>query len=254
MIIDKIALTMLAFGCGVQTVAEMVINHAAYDYIVMSDPGDEKKETYEYLKEIILPWLEKTGVDKKFFVVKNNKYSSLYEYCMINQQVPMRNFRWCTDKFKRIPLNKFAKRMGATRKNPCEKAIGISIDESHRVNEGKAQDEEPQYIKVVYPLIDRKISRKDCYQIIKDAGLPVPVKSGCWYCPFAKKEEWRRLKIDQPELYDKAMIMEENNKKFPERTIKFTKPLRMLNFNYSLTDFGNEPEELESCDSGHCMT
>lgn len=255
MIIEKTPMTMLAFGAGVQTVAEMICNHAAYDYIVMADPGDEKKKTYEYLKEVLVPWLEKTGVGEKFFVVKNNKYSSLYEYCMINQQVPMRNFRWCTDKFKRIPLNKFAKRMGATRKNPCEKAIGISMDEYHRINEGKSQDEEPQYIKITYPLLDRKLTRKDCYKIIKDAGLPEPVKSGCWYCPFAKKEEWRRLKIDEPELYAKAIIMEENNKKFPERTIKFTKPLSKINFNFSLEDFtGEAAEELGSCDSGHCMT
>ena len=237
---------VLACGVGVQTVAELLSNYQAYDYVVFSDTGDEKPETYDYLYTYILPFVKEKNI--KFVVVKNNKYISLYDYCMQHKQVPMRNFRWCTDKFKKQPLNRFIKSLGATKQNPVIKALGISLDESHRVNEFEAQSTEPKYVKLEYPLLDRKITRDQCKEIFKSQGFPVPVKSGCWYCPFAKKEEWRRLKIDKPALFQRATILEQNNEKYPERTIKFTKPLDQINFDFSLDDF-----EIESCDSGHCM-
>ena len=240
---------ILACGIGVQTSAMLFKFYKDYDYIVFSDTGDEKPESYEYLKNYILPFVQKNSIN--FVVVKNSKYLSLYDYCMIHKQIPMRNFRWCTDKFKRQPINKFCKSIGATKKNPVTKCLGISLDESERVNEFSANNKEPKYIKLEYPLLDLKLTRQDCEKIILDAGFPVPVKSGCWYCPYAKKEEFRRLKIDRPDLFEKIVIMEENNNGFPERKLKYSKSFRELDFNYSLEDF-NEDDNV--CDSGHCMS
>lgn len=240
---------ILACGVGVQTVAEVIRNHKKYRHIVFSDTGSEKPETYWYLEKHLMPFVKKHNIN--FTVVRNGKYISLYDYCMIHKQVPMRNWRWCTDKFKRQPINKFIRSLGATKENPMTKAIGISMDESHRLNRFM-QDSEPKYVKLVYPLIDDKITREDCYKIITDAGLPVPVKSGCWYCPFAKKAEWERLKSEKPDMFKQAVILEKNNEKYPERLLKFTKPLEDMKFNYSLDDF--DEEEIDSCDSGHCMT
>ena len=50
---------------------------------------------------------------------------------------------------------------------------GFSTDEVHRCNRKKAQPYEiPDY-----PLIDLRMSRGDCQQLIADAGLPVPPRS-----------------------------------------------------------------------------
>ena len=149
---------VLACGVGVQTVAEVIRNHKAYDCIIFSDTGSEKDGTYDYLKNYLLPFVKENNID--FVVVKNDKYSSLEEYCLIHHEFPKRMFRWCTDKFKRQPINKYIKtRFKAHWKNPVEKAIGISLDESQRVN---TFTNEPKYIKTVYPLIDDKITRDDC--------------------------------------------------------------------------------------------
>ena len=176
---------ILSMGVGVQTVAEMIRNYHLYDYIVFSDTGDEKPETYHYLQTYVMPFVKSHNI--KFIIVKNQKYISLYDYCFVHKQVPMRNFRWCTDKFKRQPINKFIKKLGATKENPVYKAMGISSDEIERINNEKSQDKEPKYVKLIFPLIDDNLSREDCKKIITNAGLPVPVKSGCWYCPFARK-------------------------------------------------------------------
>ena len=246
---------VLACGVGVQTVAEVIRNHQSYDAIIFSDTGSEKEETYYYVNTYLLPFVKENKIN--FVVVSNGKYESLYDYCIKHREIPKRNFRWCTDKFKRQPINQYIRKTFKAhhKTNVVEKAIGISLDESERLN---TFTNEPKYIKTVYPLIDDKITRLDCKRIIEDAGLPLPIKSGCWFCPFAKKEEFRRLKIEKPELWKQLIIMEKNHPKYPNVTLKFTKPFEKLDFNFSLTDFEDfesleENDTFESCDSGHCF-
>lgn len=60
-----------------------------------------------------------------------------------------------------------------------------------------------------YPLIEHHITRKACKRIIRDHGLRVPPKSGCWFCPFQKTSQWRKLSINHPDLFKKAVELEE---------------------------------------------
>lgn len=47
-----------------------------------------------------------------------------------------------------------------------------------------------------------------CREIIKAAGLPVPPKSACFFCPAMRQIEILRLATVDPELYLLAMEME----------------------------------------------
>ncbi|MBV5330383.1 MAG: hypothetical protein JZU65_22585, partial [Chlorobium sp.] len=57
-------------------------------------------------------------------------------------------------------------------------------------------------------LIEHGIDREGCVKLISDAGLIVPPKSGCWFCPFQRKGQWTRLRREHPELYCKAQKLE----------------------------------------------
>ena len=59
-------------------------------------------------------------------------------------------------------------------------------------------------------LIEKKIDRKGCEQIILNAGLSIPRKSGCFYCPFQKVSEFRRLRDEYPELWCITKSIEDN--------------------------------------------
>ena len=37
----------------------------------------------------------------------------------------------------------------------------------------------------------------------------MPVKSGCFYCPFQRKSRWIDLLRNHPELYERAIILDE---------------------------------------------
>lgn len=61
---------------------------------------------------------------------------------------------------------------------------------------------------VRFPLVERNITRQGCINIIKNAGLRVPIASGCWFCPFMSKLKIRKLYATYPNLYERRKRME----------------------------------------------
>ena len=65
------------------------------------------------------------------------------------------------------------------------------------------------YERIEYPLLDLRLSRGDCARIIADAGLPVPPKSSCYFCPYHRPSTWAEMRRDRPELFEAAAEIED---------------------------------------------
>jgi hypothetical protein len=63
--------------------------------------------------------------------------------------------------------------------------LGITLDEVERMTPSKVKWAEKKY-----PLIDKGMRRKDCATWLKKAGLPIPPKSACVFCPFTNERRW----------------------------------------------------------------
>lgn len=205
--------TVLSFGAGVQTTAMLFLIGQRIlprpDAILFADTGQEKPETYDYLAQYIAPYALEHGLE---VIVLGPEYrtkhyaADLLTYCMEHRMLPGTWVRWCTDRYKVKPLAKWRKQyMGASKDNPIESWIGISIDEKRRATPSNRPEEIKRY-----PLIELGLSRIDCQQIILDAGYPVPPKSGCWFCPFQKKSAWQTMKRNQPDKFAAALTLERN--------------------------------------------
>ena len=181
---------IISFGGGVNSVAMTILLYGRGERwpIVFSDTGVEQPETYCYLTTFDAWLKEKYGVK----VTRVSRGETMEEYCDERNLVPSAAFRWCTDKFKKIPIDKF------TGKGVVS-LIGIAADESRRAK--------PYPLKE-YPLVKEGIDRKECKSIIITVGLPLPKKSGCYFCPFQSVHEWKRLYENHRELWDKAVSME----------------------------------------------
>ncbi len=112
---------------------------------------------------------------------------------------------------------------------------------------------------IIYPLVDMRLTRRDCAQIILSAGLPVPPKSSCYFCPFHRMSEWRKLRKDDPESFQKAVELE---RKMQERAMSIghrqtvwlsvaRRPLDQAVGDGIQTSFD---DAMENCESGYCMT
>jgi hypothetical protein len=92
--------------------------------------------------------------------------------------------------------------------------MGIAYDEVERMKDSRVP-----FVTNLYPLIDRHITRVGCVDIISAAGLPTPVKSGCFFCPFNSLERWRWLHSTHPDLFLRAVQLEENSKHYPDQRL-----------------------------------
>ena len=178
-IIDTFAasdgLHVLAMGAGVQSTAILLKFGHKYDHVIFSDTGDEQPETYHHIENNLKPYCKQHNIN--WITVKHAQYNSLSDYCIDKKWTPnvgrLKHSRRCTDHFKITPILRKLKELGATKDNPINCHLGISIDEAQRLNAYSYTDK-PKYQHKVYPLIDHKISRKDCHKIIADSGMPPP--------------------------------------------------------------------------------
>jgi hypothetical protein len=100
------------------------------------------------------------------------------------------------------------------------KAIGLDAQEEHRLtwvqsSAGKTKLSreawlDQNFFHYWYPLMDWRYDRERCKQVIADAGLPIPVKSACFFCPASKKHEIAWLRENHPELLERSLEIERN--------------------------------------------
>jgi len=200
---------VLSFGAGVNSTALLfLLRDLEYplDEVVFADTGAELPETYQYLEKI-----QKfcKGNKIKFTVVKNKE--SIYDWYYRHRKIPTWKTRSCTDLFKIRPIRRYLRKRY---KSDIVLYIGISYEEKHRAKENNVK-----YIKNSFPLIEHKIDRVKCEEIILSHGFDVPAKSGCYFCPFQPEWRWLYLKFKHPELFKSAMKLEENGTAFPKLTL-----------------------------------
>lgn len=185
----------------------LIENKFPLDYVLFADTGGEMPETYEYLQHV-KRYLKKHGVP--FHIVKVRNNDTLYDRCMRRKVIPSQTWRWCTRDLKIRPIYAFYRSL----RSPVYQYVGIDYDEIHRMKDSRAN-----YVTNVYPLIDYKIGRQQCIELIQKAKLPVPVKSGCYFCPFNNIDRWSEIHEKHPELFEKAMQLEENGKHMPKQRL-----------------------------------
>lgn len=97
------------------------------------------------------------------------------------------------------------------------KLIGFDSTEDHRTfGDGKGMDigtapGVPRYgerYNVEYPLRTWGLDRAACGRLITGAGLPLPPKSACFFCPAMKDLEILQLAKSEPTMYALAMEMQ----------------------------------------------
>lgn len=244
---------ILSYGGGVNSTAllfYLLEKKMPLDEVIFADTGTEMPETYAYLP-LIKKYCKRMKI--KFTTVKgrvgvgrkNTKYfSNLRDYCFHATVIPSRKFRFCTEKFKIIPINKHLKKYGCK----IVTYIGFDFGEIHRKRPSMID-----WIEYAHPFIDAKINRQGCERIIKEMGFPVPVKSGCWFCPFQKLSEWKELRRKHEDLFADAMMLEERVRAVRDDAMFSVITLKQIDKatreQRTIGEFIKEP-----CEYGWCMT
>lgn len=208
---DSAATHVLSFGAGVNTVALMLLlvrEQLKLDEVIFADTGGEVPETYESV-ELARNYLAEHEIP--FTVVAGRPGGTdLYGTAERRRVIPSAQWRWSTRDFKVRPIYKHYRSLNTH----VNQYIGIAFDEIHRMRDSRVP-----YVTNLYPLVDRRLTRQDCIDIIRSEGFPVPVKSGCFFCPFNSTDRWRWLLNKHPDLFERAIALEENSKHFPRQRL-----------------------------------
>lgn len=210
-------MNVVSYGGGVNSTAMLIGMYERCerpDLILFADTGGEKPHTYQHIGEFNI-WLLEHGFPDIHFVMRVNQdgvVRTLEKDCLDGRMLPSiaYGFKACSIKYKRDPQDKFCNnhppcREVWSRGEKVVKFIGYDMDEQHRAS--IPEDEKYTYR---YPLIEWNWGREECIAAIKRAGVSLPGKSACFFCPSSKKQEILQLRRQYPELATRAVAMEKN--------------------------------------------
>jgi hypothetical protein len=218
-----------------------------YDAFVFANVGEdsEYEGTLKYYREQVIPYAAANNIAiverQKTY---KGKLDSVYKSVMRDDKsidipivFPGRGFgnRSCTNDFKIVVVQKYARE---TKVSHVELGIGFTTDEQYRVlkkypgwhDRYWRRDKSGQWVcwttrkdgtrkyspllgywqRYDFPLIELGLNRLNCAAIIEAAGLPLPPKSACWFCPFTARAVWIERKKFEPAVFEKAIQFQED--------------------------------------------
>lgn len=208
-------------------------------FLMFSDTGAEWPLTYAW-KAKFEGWLKLHGLDlitlEPGGPYHEKEPSKQYPNGRIQQDImfehmkdaepsfPTRQSGRCTENAKGSPLakkrdelsiairgmdySKLGRLAGQGKAEPNIVMIGYAADEMDRAAASDAQHTAKNW-RPVYPLIEMGLDRAGCRELIKEAGLVVPPKSGCVCCPYQSIWAYCLLEDRYPEEYARVLAMED---------------------------------------------
>ncbi|MEV4323113.1 phosphoadenosine phosphosulfate reductase [Microbispora rosea] len=264
-------LRVVSYGGGVQSTALLALaaqRQIIFPTFLFANVGDDSEHpaTLAYVREVAMPYARQHGIEIHEIQRRRRDgsietlWERLHQARLRSIPIPVRmangapGRRSCTSDFKIKVVARWLRERGATAQHPAVLGIGISLDEIHRANKRRSGP----YEQIEYPLLDLGLRRSDCVQIISAAGLPVPAKSACFFCPLKTVDAWREQRSYEPELFAKSVELEAvlNEK----RAMLGRDAAYLTRYGIPLSEAIQTvaPPSVEildpGCDSGWCMT
>ncbi len=206
--------TFISLSGGVES-STMCLLYGKGATAIFCDTGDEHQELYDRLDFLESALTDYHQGDFKLIRIKPNPkikgvhVSKLSEGINLKRFMPSANSRYCTDRFKIAPIEKFLKEQGE-----CEVLIGLNADEEPgkvRVgNHGKLKN-----VTYRYPLYEDGYDRADCEDFLKQNGLhpnfPIYMsRGGCKFCFYKSKAEYKALYLLDNKTFQEGWDLEKS--------------------------------------------
>jgi hypothetical protein len=213
-------MNVISLGAGVQstTLALMAARGdigPMPDCAIFADTGAEPKVVYQHLE-----WLEKqlpfpvhrVAAGNIVEDMKRGKTNGRPPFHILNPN-GSKGFsnRQCTQDYKIIPIQKKVRELiGLKPRQRGPKTvkvvqwIGISLDEASRMKPSRLS-----FVEHRWPLIEMRMSRRDCLKWKEERQYPRAPKSACTFCPFHSDAMWRDMKANDRCSWEEAVRFDE---------------------------------------------
>jgi 3'-phosphoadenosine 5'-phosphosulfate sulfotransferase (PAPS reductase)/FAD synthetase len=169
--------------------------------IYYTDPGREHDDNPRFLADCER-WL-----GQKITTLKSDRYRDAMEVCETVRYLSSEQGAPCTAMMKKIPAGRVWE-MGDI------EIFGYTADETDRLELWKSENDERT---IECPLIDQGISKDDCFDIIRAAGIELPTmyklgfrNNNCIGCVKARDsvDYWKRVRKHFPEDFERVAKLE----------------------------------------------
>ena len=214
-------LRVISLGAGVQsTTMALMAAHGEIgpmpDCAIFADTGWEPAAVYKHLEwlEGVLPYplyrVRREGLDlgaAALTAVEGGAAGiSLPPYHLKDPHGIIG--KQCSKEFKTRPVQRKIRRLlgvpeggrAAFKEIVAEQWLGISLDEAQRMKPC-----ETSYIQSRWPLVEMRMTRRDCLKWMEETQYPRPPKSSCIFCPFKGSAQWRDMRDNAPEDWRRAV-------------------------------------------------
>lgn len=175
------------------------------EYIVIANTGRERSTTWDYLWQVMRPYLRAHGMRVHIAsrrLAKVDLYGHNGDLLMPVYTATGKLSAFCSSEWKARVVQRWLRSRGV---ESATQWIGLALDETKRI---KHQRPEPGPWSREYPLIDLLHTKADAERIITGYGLPLPHTSACWACPNLDNREWRDVRAD-PRDWPRAVALDE---------------------------------------------
>lgn len=194
------------------------------DDIIFCDTGKEFPDLIKQIDAVenyINMPITRISADKRFdeyFLyhkrAKTSKYADISGYGW-----PSARRRWCTTHLKTQVFKNYIKEKYG--KDEYTTYIGLAYDENYRVERNTDTHN-------IYPLVDWKMTEKDCLQYCYDRGFDwnglykIFRRVSCYLCPLQRKADWLNLARYYPDLFADAIRLDRQScyKFSPKETLE----------------------------------
>ena len=206
-------LTVISLGAGVQSTTMLLMAEAGLilprpDVAIFADTQWEPAEVYAHLSRLeascSIPIHRVTAGSLRAQLLAGVGLTSKKRFVTIplhlRNEDGSKGFirRQCTKEHKIEPIEKHVKQLLGIKRGRripadyhVEQWLGISSDEASRM-----RDSRNKWQAFRYPLIDARMSRRDCVVWLEEHGHTIPSKSACIGCPYHSQAQWRAIKAD----------------------------------------------------------
>lgn len=223
----------------------------------MADTGREFKKTWEYTKQNVAPML--AGLGLKIEIASHSLanvdlYSLKGEILIPAYDVRKKNAKgeysklptYCSSEWKTLVVRRHIGGYECN-KDGVIMWLGMSLDEIHRLKHSSVK-----WIENYWPLcFDVKMTRGECAQLVRDYGMPEPIKSRCMMCPNMNDSGWIEVRNSPEEWKEAVKIDHQIFASHQVRLHKSGKPLEEVEF---VPKAEQEDGLFQACDSGYCWT
>jgi len=173
--------------------------------IIMLDTQNEHDDTYRFLKDC------EKWYGLKIELLKSKKYENIQETWYKHKSLNTANGAICSYMLKRMVREKWEKT------NEFQNQVFGFEFAKKEMNRARSLSANHPQTKPLFPLIDSKMSKIDCLEFVKNAGIKIPaaysmgfannncLKTGCVQGGIGY---WKKIQLETPEKFNKMAKVE----------------------------------------------